>query len=207
MADVNPVLKAVAAANQQAQLTASAIRSDSEAIAANENSSASIQEAMGRNVALVDSTRALGVFTVEKNNLQDAINLQMNGATERKRKLASTILENEDAKTVALNAINQKESISFLDDPVGWLTAQFTINTDIDAHNAARSASNNASAQLTKLQMLTQENVRTNTALMQTTSTESIAAIAENANLQASLLANSSRRASLRGILGVTSML
>ena len=66
MADVNPVLKAVAAANQQAQLTASAIRSDSEAIAANENSSASIQEAMGRNVALVDSTRALGVFTVEK---------------------------------------------------------------------------------------------------------------------------------------------
>ena len=68
--------------------------------------------------------------------------------------MASTAQQQKDD---ALATIQQKHSVSFLDDPIQWISNQFTVNSDIQAHNDANHRLNSANNAIEYLNNNTQQ--------------------------------------------------
>lgn len=64
--------------------------------------------------------------------------------------------------------IRQKESVSFLQNPLGWISNQLTINENIANYNAAARAKNRAEETARQAEQLTQQSFQTNNALSST---------------------------------------
>ena len=191
MADINPVLQAASIEKAQSGVTTLAIQANTAAVQDSYSKSADILKMIGDNNALQSTVAGMAALQTQQANSTFALAMQddQKDVAGRQRKLASTVLENDDKQTAALNEINAKKAISFFSDPAGWLSAQFTINNDIDAHNAAASASSTASEQLLRMNQLTKDTVLKNTALTETLSIAGVEAGAKNTVHQASLLA------------------
>jgi hypothetical protein len=78
-----------------------------------------------------------------------------------------------------MQIIQQKQNVSFFDDPVGWINAKMTINSDIEQYNTAEAARDGAIAQAEKLNQAFQSQSITDAALKQPVTTASIAAASQ----------------------------
>jgi hypothetical protein len=75
-------------------------------------------------------------------------------ATGLQAQLAATFLSENKAAADKLAVITQKRSVSFLDDPLEWISNKLTINDDINEYNAHAVQANQAEAQIASTSQL-----------------------------------------------------
>lgn len=102
-----------------------------------------------------------------------------------------------DAKQQALKNVQQKQSVGFMDDPLGFIMNKFTINNDIDQYNLAESTEDNINKRIQNINLNTQSTVTTQNALTQTMTQASAEAATRSAAAAAMLAANKSKQEGL----------
>jgi len=95
--------------------------------------------------------------------------------------MGKRVISADQEAQAALGVIQQKRSIDFIDNPIGYLYAQATIDTDINAFNMARQKSDLAKDTASKLESMGQASFLTQNAIEQSV-TEST--VKQNAILQ-----------------------
>ena len=107
--------------------------------------------------------------------------------------LGSTVQSAAIAKMAALQTINQKKSVQFLDDPMQWISNQFTIDGDVKQYNAANSTLNAATDTIDQLNKASQSQMLTNKQNETPVTVASADAATANAAILATADANKSR--------------
>jgi hypothetical protein len=101
---------------------------------------------------------------------------------------AAQMHENATKAYASLDVIKKKQAATLLDDPLGFIEAQFTLPADIDTHNYYAEKHNIAESSLNQLTQATNAAAIANSNMKKRTSLESAEAeltkVAENANLQ-----------------------
>lgn len=199
MADINPILRQAEINSAQINAGAAALSNNYVNIQDLYNKDITTQTTIGDNKAVIEGVLQAGKLNFETSLRKDALSLAADpeDITGRRAQLADTILSNQDAQTKSLQAYHEKQSINFLEDPLGWLTAQFTINQDVDAYNAATAKANTATDQMQTINKLVDQRAIVASKLQQTVTQASANAATQNASLQASLLADESARQAL----------
>lgn len=126
-----------------------------------------------------------------------AFGTDVGAQNEQVTKLALASQSAFDSKQQALKSIKDKESVGFLDDPLGFIMNKFTINNDIDQYNVAEETENNINKRIQAINTLTQTTATTQTMLSQTMTESSAEAATRSAAAQALLEANKSRQQGL----------
>lgn len=102
-----------------------------------------------------------------------------------------------DSKQQALKAVQQKQSVGFLDDPVGFIMNKFTINNDIDQYNVAEATEDNINKRIQNINQNTQTTVATQNALTQTMTAASAEAATRSSAAVSLIEANRSKQQGL----------
>jgi hypothetical protein len=129
---------------------------------------------------VIESVKQFGQKAVEDALARNAVNLggDLNDITGLQSKLSEQYLQSRAQQQEALQAINQKQTTSFFDDPLGWISAKLTINDDIAKHNAAEATAEQAAAQLKQTNdLITSRAVAANTLRQTVTQASAQAAI------------------------------
>lgn len=114
----------------------------------------------------------------------------------------------QQAKDDALKTIQQKSSVSILDDPLSWIVNRFTINDDIAKYNAADNQLSSANERIQSLNLNTQAAIKTQNEISEPITAASAAAAARNAAAKATIDANNQSIAGLGyNINGITATL
>lgn len=138
--------------------------------------------------------------------LQTQSNIQKAGAifgtdlgaqNEQLTKLSLASQAAFDTKQSALNTIKQKESVGFLDDPLGFIMNKFTINSDIDQYNVAEATESNINNRIQTINQNTQTTAITQNALTQTMTAASADAATRSAAAVSTLEAHKSQQQGL----------
>ena len=90
--------------------------------------------------------------------------------------LAQSFRENTAVVLDQAKKIQQMDSVEFSDNPLQWLQNQFTINSEIDKHNAAQGAADSAANAMRTINDVTSSTAAANLAAAKTLSSESVAA-------------------------------
>jgi hypothetical protein len=159
------------------------------------NQQADLYTTIGTNQIVVDAARQNAELAVQNTKLRgaaamgtdiNAVGELMSGLTEESRAQAATQQE-------ALHRIQQKQSVSFFDDPLSWIVNQFTVNNDIQEYNTAEEGFNQAQHKIQSLNQSTQSENLTATQLATPITAASIEASANVLKGQADLNANKAR--------------
>lgn len=157
----------------------------------NKNLDASYQSSEARQKETADATYLVqSVHNFGQLAAQDAIqNFAAHAApSDLEIQLADTYNAAEKNKAIALAKINQKRSVSFLDDPLGWIQNKLTINDDINEYNGFVQQGNDAEDQIAATNRMVDQRASA-IAKTQTTitvaSAEAGAKVAANAALEA----------------------
>lgn len=111
---------------------------------------ANLQKSNATAAELVTRTQGLGQLEVENAIRKTAVQLgtDLADSTGLQAELSRRYLEGKAEQRAALDVINQKKAVSFFDDPLGYIMAQFTIDDDIQRHNAANAKAQQAAVQI-----------------------------------------------------------
>lgn len=133
----------------------------------------------------------LGKLDAQNNTLKAATMLGTNlqDAAELISPLSSQIRENYLKANEALDRIHKKESVGFLDDPLGFISNAVTLDQDYADYNHAAEKFNIASNTYAQINNLTQESAVTQNALAQLRTQASAKETAELVKRQAELKA------------------
>lgn len=122
--------------------------------------------------------------------------------------LSENILSLMGQRTALAQTIAQKQSVGFFDDPLQHILNQFTINDDIDKHNAVNEQLNEATDSMDTLNKLTQSTNATQDQLKEPITAAAMAASAANTADTASLASQKAQRDALQyNAQGITSAL
>jgi hypothetical protein len=152
---------------------------------------ADLETGLGRAQAAVATTEETAKLALQKRNYQAADLFGTNPDTtsyiigQLKDKSDAAFAERESA----LADIKQKQSINLLDNPLGFIVAQATINSDIERHNTADAEVTMYDDRIKELNSLTQTQAITNNATAISTSTANIADKAVVASAAANIAA------------------
>lgn len=196
--NLNPILQAAQKYNVQAQSGAKEeIAIDSRAKETTE-ANATLEETQGSNLALVNEVSNNAILNTQNNKLKVATQLGMNldASSEMYTTLSRDINTAYTQKKAALDEIQKKRNVGFFDNPLEFIVNQFTINDDINKHNAANDQLNAAEEQLATLNTLTQSSAVTQGVLTQSVTQASVQASADAIRDAANIKANNER---LRG--------
>jgi hypothetical protein len=150
---------------------------------------------LGANAALIEQVKQAGELETQAARDKAAADL---GTDYRLQSQKLTALADEIAATKARMdeasaKIRDKQSVSFLDNPLGWLFNQVSVNGDIEEYNLAEEDSNRAIKQYQAINTLTQSAVATQNAITHSISeasakaaTDNIALIAQQKQLEQS---------------------
>jgi hypothetical protein len=106
--------------------------------------------------------------------------------------------QTEQKQLDAEKVIQQKQSVSFLDDPLQWLSNKLTVNTDINNYNNLEAQSNQLYDQLNKINDLNTKTAESMKAIAQTQTAATVAATSDLAAQKATAAAATAR---IQGIL------
>lgn len=182
MPNINPILEAAGNLQQQAQVSTNQIVDVFGALNALSREEAERQLDIGNNLQIIEGVKQVAEKNTQEIKLRKANELGIDPSAKADvlTALAKTISESYAQKDAALQKIQQKRSVSFTTDPLGWLVNQFTINDDIKQHNAADARGDAAVAEYSRINTLTQASNLTHTQLQQNITEASIAATKQN---------------------------
>ena len=151
---------------------------------------------IGNADALIEFTKGTGQLVVESASQRVALSLGEDPADSMGKQAtrAKELLAAQDARSKALSDIEAKRKVSFFNNPIQYITNQFTINDDIEAHNAAALKAEDIETKIQERnKFLATE--RQNFVLGQTTVTAgSVAASAERVRQLANIQADNATR-------------
>jgi len=107
-------------------------------------------------------------------------------------------MDTEAQRLQAEKAVQQKQSVNFLDDPLQWLSNKLTVNTDINNYNNLNTQSEDLYDQLSKINTLNSSTAESMKAIATTQTAATVAATADQAAQNAVIAAN---KAKLQGIV------
>jgi hypothetical protein len=142
---------------------------------------------LGANAALIEQVKQAGELETQAARDKAAADLgtdyrlQAQKLTGLSAEIASTKARMDEASA----KIREKQSVSFLDNPLGWLFNQVAVNGDIKDYNLAEEDSNRAIKQYQAINTLTQSAVTTQNALTHSISEASAKAATDNIALVA----------------------
>ena len=148
---------------------------------------------------VIESTKQFAQLAVEDALARNALNLggDLADVTGLQSKLATQYIQARTEQQAALQSINQKNTTSFFDDPLGWIGAKLTVNDDIARHNAAEATAEQAAAQIKQTNdLITGRAVAANT-LKQTVTQASAQAAIEQVKNNALIAAETYRQQGL----------
>jgi hypothetical protein len=113
-------------------------------------------------------------------------------------KLGAQWEDTEAQRLAAEKVVQQKQSVSFVDDPLQWLSNKLTVNTDINNYNNLEEQSNELYDQLSKINTLNSTTAESMKAIAQTQTAATVQATADAA---AQKTAIASAQAQIQGVL------
>lgn len=103
--------------------------------------------------------------------------------------LSSAAADAQTRKDEALAAIAEKDKVGFFDNPIEYITNQFTINSDIAKHNIANSQLESAQNRIMAVNAAAQTTIQTQNAINEPLTAASMEASARTAKVAASVAA------------------
>jgi hypothetical protein len=127
----------------------------------------------------------------------NALGTNLKSSSEVITGLASAAQDAYTRKDAALKAIQEKDSINFLDHPVDYIVAQFTRERDVAAHNIANAQLRAAETRINAINQNTQQTIITQNAISEPLTAASMEASARSAAVAATVNA---RNAQIQGL-------
>lgn len=148
--DISGVVGKAYVADAQAAAGALSIQANQAATQTSFTDTKAHLTAIGNADALVAETTGLGQLTTEAATQRVGLSIgedptDLMGLQAQR---AKDLLAAQKDRTAALARVNEKRKVSFFDNPLDWVTNQFTINDDIEAHNAANANIGNIEGQI-----------------------------------------------------------
>jgi hypothetical protein len=153
---------------------------------------AELYNTIGQNQIVIDSARQNAELEVQQNRQKAAAALgtDINAQGQLVTTLADDSRKQDATMREAMQRIQEKQSVSFFDDPLGWLSGKLTINDDIQQYNTAATAFDSTQERLQKLQQATSAQALIATQLATPITAASIEASAKVTAAQAQQNAN-----------------
>lgn len=193
--DINPVLQFLAQRNAD-QLNAGQMQASNVGDAEQQGHIAeqkSQEAAMLAKQVEEQKLTALLKAQDDTNIIKEAFGGTLGSPHELIGQLAQTFRENTMVANEQAKKIQQMDSVGFADNPLAWLQNQFTINGEIDKHNTAVAAADQASNAMQTISAVTSSAATANLAAAKTLTQESVAA-----SLQEHLLTAGAKLAELK---------
>lgn len=158
-------------------------------------SNADLLTTIGTNAVIIDAAQKQSDLVLQQTKNAGATALQTNlkVQSEYRDHLVNTILTEGANYDSLLKKVEEKSSISLLDNPVGWILANLTVDDDKAAADATGKRLSAAKQQMLDLNTITQSQSRTQTELAEPITAASIKASADNISLVATQKANEER--------------
>jgi len=121
----------------------------------------------------------------------------LNSTTEVLSSLSAAAADAQKRKDEALAAIQEKDSVSFIDNPLQYIINQFTVNQDIAKHNIANQQLESAHNRILEVNAESQTTIATQNAISEPLTAASMEASARLAAAQATIQA---RDAQIQGL-------
>lgn len=198
--DLNPILAQTAKTNRALTSGTKELQGVYNGAKSYTDANADLYKTIGDNTNIIETTKQNAELATQQARTQAANKLGTNYKDQGEvlSALADTISEQYKVRDAALAEIQKKQSTNFLEDPLGWVVNQFTINDDIKAHNVADERLANAQQQYQTLNTLTQSAITTQNALTESITASTIKAGADNISAQAAIKANDEK---LKGVV------
>lgn len=167
MATGNPILDAAysGAASTSAVVSQSSagIINDRTAQQTLADNTASLQLDVGANNAIIDSVKSQAALQAQQTRQKIGVDFGTDKNAQGYQILDLTQQMNQawQQKQDALTAIQQKDSVGFMDNPLGFIMNQFSVNDDIRAHNSALELEQSAAQHISQLNQLTDQTIAT----------------------------------------------
>jgi hypothetical protein len=188
-------------ANGAAQFEALAVTTTENAAAQNDITNLMVSQARTAQTAAeeIAVTQGKAKLETQRTNLKVANTMGTNAADTGWLigKMGERVIAADAAAQEKLKTITAKQSISFIDNPIGYLYAQATLDADIGEYNGNVRASELAKDTAGKLESMSQQSFLTQNAIEQSV-TEGV--IASNAILQGYKYSNDANQAALQGL-------
>ncbi len=196
MASLDQLMLSASTAMKQVGEAQIAIQANTAALETSAAQTAGRYESIADSAELMARTIGLGKLASEQSNMQTALNVGADpkDIMGRQAQDAQILLQAQDARATALQKINEKKAVSFFDDPIGWFTAQFTINDDIAEYNAANDQAANVEATISERAKFVDAQYQNNLRTTQTVTAASVDASASQARNLALVQADEARR-------------
>jgi len=197
--DVSGVMSAAAADMKQISAAKVALDANTAAIQSSYDQTQSRYQQIGAAAALDTTVKGMGALQVQDaaNRSGLELNVDPGDTMGRQRADAEELLQAQSDQSTALAEIKRKQSTSFFDDPLGWITNQFTINSDIDQYNTAEETAASATRNIQQRAAALDSNVKAFRLQQTTLSAASIQAQAEQAKNLALIQSDEAARQSL----------
>lgn len=168
--------------------------------AAVESNTASLMTALGTNSQIIDSAKQNADLATQNARIKgaNALGTNLKAQGEVITGLSSDVLSLMQQKQVLAKTIADKQSVGLFDDPLQHVINLFTINDDIDKHNAVNEQLVSDQEQITKLNSMTQSIATTQNALNEPITAAAIDASAKNTAATAQINANKSTLEALK---------
>lgn len=168
--------------------------------AAVESNTASLMTALGTNSQIIDSAKQNADLATQNARIKgaNALGTNLKAQGEVITGLSSDVLSLMNQKQVLAKTIADKQSVGLFDDPLQHVINLFTINDDINKHNAVNEQLVSDQEQITKLNSMTQSIATTQNALNEPITAAAIDASAKNTAATAQINANKSTLEALK---------
>lgn len=203
---VTDVLKSIGTYNAGVQSTLPSVQS---AIAQEQdisNNSAQVLSQVGEDASTVDLAASASAMDKQARIAKTAafLGVDINAQNSQYQALSAQADQAQQDKDAALAVIKQKQSVSLLDNPLGYIYNQLTVNGDIAKHNIANAQLQSAHDRIIQLNQEAQTTFQTEKELAVGTTQASAEASARIAAASATLKANDARIQGLQyGIAGI----
>lgn len=139
MADINPILAAAQKSIGTIGTNTEAIQSDRQTQQALSDTTASLQLDIGAQDAIIKGVQNAGALATQNARLKAGaiFGADLNQQGEQLSTAADIWNQAYAKKMTALDDIAKKDSVGFMDNPLGFIINQFSVNDDIRAHNSA----------------------------------------------------------------------
>lgn len=175
-----------------------------------ESDSAKLYKSLGANSIIIDGAKQNADLATQNARVKgaNALGTNLKEQGEVLTGLSADILSLMGQKRALAKVIADKQSVGFFDDPLQHIINQFTLNDDIDKHNAVNEQLASETDQVEKLNALTQSTNVTQNQLNEPITAAAIAASANNTAATAALNANKSTLDALKyNAQGITAAL
>lgn len=163
------------------------------------SSDASIYAQKATDDSTITAAKVAGQLETQNNIKKAGVDFgtDMGEVNQQVTKLALASQSAYTDKLTALAAIKEKQSTSFITDPIGFIMNKFTINSDIDKYNLAEETETAANKRIQAINTNTQTTVQTQNVLSQTMTQASAEAATRNAAVSALLESHKSTQQGL----------